>query len=97
MNAFNKALRGLKDTYPSPDTEREQAFLDRIAEEHPKQLHAVKLQKRTVLYTLPAIAAAAVMIMVGISVYQKAAQNKIPTLVLPDETLKCRCHLHLLF
>ena len=75
MNAFDKALHGLKDTYPSPDPEREKAFIESLQEQS-QPIRQTK--RRTVFYALPACAAAAVMLIAGISLYQKMDPHRLP-------------------
>lgn len=75
MNTFEKALHGLKDTYPSPDPEREKLFLESLQE----QSQPIReTRHRTVFYVLPACAAAAVMVITGISLYQKMDPHRLP-------------------
>ena len=75
MNAFKKALHGLKDTYPSPDPEREKAFLETLQRQEPPIRRS---GRHSVFYVVPACAAAAVMLLAGIGIYQKITPHSLP-------------------
>lgn len=83
---FHHALTGLKDTYPSPDPARQEEFLNNLPkqEEKPKNIALFSSKGKPFWYSFPAVAAAAVMLTVGIHVYQNHQPHTIPTI--PAET-----------
>ncbi|MCR4645039.1 MAG: hypothetical protein K5695_06490 [Oscillospiraceae bacterium] len=87
MNAFKKALSGLKDTYPSPDPVREREFLEQLSQRESMANPAPirHSRRKPLLYVLPAIAAA-VMLAVGIGVYQNMSHERLPMIMQPTET-----------
>ncbi|MBP0972385.1 MAG: hypothetical protein J5851_00600, partial [Oscillospiraceae bacterium] len=87
MNAFKKALSGLKDTYPSPDPVREREFLEQLSQRESTASHALirHSRRKPILYVIPAMAAA-VMLAVGVGVYQNMSHERLPMIMQPTET-----------
>lgn len=87
MNAFKKALSGLKDTYPSPDPVREREFLEQLSQRERAASPALiqHSRRKPILYVIPAMAAA-VMLAVGVGVYQNMSHERLPMIMEPTET-----------
>lgn len=84
---FKQALSGLKHTYPSPDPIRQEEFLKRLpahAEQPKTNVPLLHIGGKPLWYAFPAVVTAALMLTVGISVYQNHQPHSIPNL--PEET-----------
>ncbi|MDE5564941.1 MAG: hypothetical protein K2I93_07275, partial [Oscillospiraceae bacterium] len=85
---FRSALKGMKDTYPSPNPEREAAFLRSLPtkEVKKKRLPFLHTANKPFWYSIPAVVTAAVLITVGTGVYQHMGHHNLPSIELPAET-----------
>ena len=86
---FKDALKGLKDTYPAPNPEREAAFLRNLPDLKPEKKRIIPLLHngaKPVWYTLPALVTAAVLIVAGTGIYQRISEERLPTVDVPAET-----------
>ena len=78
---FDLALKGLKDTYPSPDPKRREDFLNSLPVQEKRRTALIPFLPGTgkpIWYAIPAVAAAAVMLTVGIRTYQQNPPHQIP-------------------
>ena len=81
---FDAALAGLRDTYPSPDPARMEEFLRTLPQEqrrNPTALPLLHTGRKPLWIALPAVAAAAVMLTVGIGVYRQNPQHSVPSIM----------------
>ncbi len=87
---FKRALDGLKDTYPHPDPERKEAFLQTLPQKQEKREHAVlplfHTGRKPLYFALPAVVTAALMITVGISTYKHHQPHSIPSIPVESTT-----------
>ena len=89
MSRFRRALKGLQKTYPSPAPERKAAFLKRMSSQQhsSRTIHLPLLHNsgRSLLYSIPAVVCATLIVVMSSSVFQKIEDKHIPTI--PEETL----------
>ena len=78
---FENALMGLKDTYPSPDPQRREDFLNSLPVQEERRNAVIPFlpgTRKPFWYAIPAVAIAAVMLTVGIRTYQQNPPHQIP-------------------
>lgn len=85
---MNRALKGLKDTYPSPDPSREKAFIDSLPqrEAKPVSMPLLHIGKKPLWYAIPTVTAAVLMVAAGIGLYQHVGKHEIPSIPESTET-----------
>ena len=78
---FDKALLGLKDTFPSPDPKRREDFLNSLPQQKKDRnfvfLPFLHFDRKKFWYAIPAAVTAAVMLTVGITAYQKNPPHQV--------------------
>ena len=78
---FDQALKGLGATFPYPDPDRREEFLNSLPVQEKRRSAVIPFlpnSKKPFWYAIPAVAVAAVMLTVGIRTYQQNPPHQIP-------------------